>query len=88
MFSLYPCGICVTIKTMRLYLHDIRVTNEGRSTAFPDKSVVEIFAADLSGDPVFVQVQQFHPWFYLELPHGSDASAFKATCKSQGGFRM
>lgn len=72
---------------MELYLHDIRVSNYSRSGNFPDRSAIHIFAANSSGDPVFVQVNNFHPWFYLEIPECLDAASLKAECKSQLWFR-
>lgn len=70
---------------MELYLHDIRVHNYG-SGSFPDKSAIQIFAANSSGEPVFVQVNDFRPWFYLELPGDLDPKALRAQCKSQYWF--
>lgn len=72
---------------MQLYLHDIRVVNYGKSGDFPDRSAVEIFAADSSGAPVFVRVDNFRPWLYIELPEGTDFASFEAKCESQFWFR-
>ena len=74
---------------MLLYLHDIRVQNcsSSESGNFPDKSAVQIFAADESGVPVFVRVDNFHPWFYVELPDGMDSTSLKAESKSQLWFQ-
>ena len=73
---------------MQLYLHDIRAFNytDGDSN-FPDKSAIQIFAADSDGEPVFVRVDNFRPWFYIELPVETDMDAFHAECKSQFWFR-
>lgn len=72
---------------MHLYLHDIRVVNSCSRTDFPDKSDVQIFAADASGAPVFVRVNDFRPWFYLELSNACDIAGFEARCKSQRWYK-
>ncbi len=71
---------------MDFYLHDIRANNYG-SGDFPDKTSIQIFGADSKGDPVFVEVNKFHPWMYLELPSTMDFNSFKADSKSQFWFR-
>lgn len=70
---------------MQLYLHDIRAANHG-SGNFPDKTAIDIFAADASGAPVFVKVKEFKPWVYIELPDGLDVASFVAQCESQFWF--
>eukprot|EP00903_Cladosiphon_okamuranus_P017759 g16347.t1 len=72
---------------MKLYLHDIRTHNYSDSGDFPDKSAVQIFAANESGSPVFVSVKNFRPWFYLELPAGVDAASLYAEFESQLWFK-
>ena len=74
---------CLWCLAMQLYLHDIRLVNYSSRGEFPDKSAVQIFAADASGAPVFVRVDNFRPWFYLELPGACDVAGFEARCKSQ-----
>lgn len=51
-----------------LYLHDIEVKDVSSSedSDFPDTTEVWIYAADKKGEPVFVNVKKFKPWFFCD----------------------
>ena len=51
-----------------LYLHDIEVKDVSSSedSDFPDTTEVWIYASDKKGEPVFVNVKKFKPWFFCD----------------------
>lgn len=60
-----------------LYLHDAKVRHKTNpKSKFASESVVDIFAASESGDPVYVEVLRFRPWLYVEIL-SKDFSSFK-----------
>lgn len=56
--------------TMEFWLHDIVVENHPREESgsdFPDRTTIQLFCADTSGKPVYVEVKDFRPWMYVKL---------------------
>ena len=55
---------------VELYLHDIEIKNVSSNpkSDFPDTSEVRLYCCDGNGEPVYVKVQGFRTWFFLEAP--------------------
>ena len=71
---------------MDLFLHDIKVDNRNPgSKSFKSHTYVNIFAVDSAGEPVFVDVKNFRPWMYAEIP--GDFVSFKADLQQHYWFR-
>ena len=76
---------------LSLFLHDAAVDNVPRTGArnrqFCDMSVVRIFAVDAKGDPAYVEVKNFSPWFFADLSSVSKTfEDFKATVGNERWF--
>ena len=73
--------------TMDLYLHDIKVDNRSPKPngGFKSHSFVQIFAVDEQGQPVYVEVNKFRPWMYVEIP--GDFASFKSDLEQHYWYR-
>ncbi|AAR26842.1 FirrV-1-A18 [Feldmannia irregularis virus a] len=77
---------------LRLFLHDALVDNVPKLGAaankqFPEVSVVRIFAVTQKGEPTYVEVKNFRPWFYIDLVGGTTFDEFKVRVENEFWFR-
>lgn len=81
----------MTPPTTELWLHDVQVENHPGpgSSDFPTLSTVQLFCADPDGTPVYVEVRNFKPWFYVRANEGSgvELDALKSEISSEFWFK-
>ncbi len=53
--------------TTTFYLHDIKSTNVGINSAFPNKTYMDLFCHTREGQSVFIRVTDFKPFFYVDM---------------------